>query len=274
MHRVAVHHAKGNGGSRTHTAAPLLKAASFRSSTQTCQMNRTRAPARIGRTPPPPSHSPTPFSRHSTTQRSRRALEDDPGVPSATHAHHVPASLTTFSSPLSPLPKCRLRSCPYSKSRHSSLLWPSARPRRMAKLSPPSLHARLRATRQIPTPCPAAMPTMASSTQAGGPGLVRVIFRGRTSSSRNRPLSLVSTLTPATRRTHTHPRSTGPTSRSPSRSGIGTSSRRTCSWSGGGRLLFKLPEEGSPTSSTIRERPLPTQLYLRLRSTPSQASLM
>ena len=46
---------------------------------------------------PSPSHSPTPFSRHSTTQRSRRALEDDPGVPSATHARHVPASLTTFS---------------------------------------------------------------------------------------------------------------------------------------------------------------------------------
>ena len=103
MHRVAVHHAKGNGGSRTHTAAPLLKAASFRSSTQTCQMNRTRAPARIGRTPPPPSHSPTPFSRHSTTQRSRRALEDDPGVPSATHSPpscltHRVLLLTTLSS--------------------------------------------------------------------------------------------------------------------------------------------------------------------------------
>ena len=53
MHRVAVQPAKGNGGSRGDIVAPLPKAASLRSSKQTCQMNRTRPPARIGRTLPP-----------------------------------------------------------------------------------------------------------------------------------------------------------------------------------------------------------------------------
>ena len=96
MHRVAVHHAKGNRGSRTHTAAPLLKAASFRSSTQTCQMNRTRAPARIGRHPLPPlTHQPPSLAtppRSGHAERSRTIREFRPRRTLTTFLPHSPRS--------------------------------------------------------------------------------------------------------------------------------------------------------------------------------------
>ena len=79
------------------SAAPLLKAAS----------NEPNAPARPYRpnTPPLPLSLTNPrLSPHSTTQRSRRALEDDPGVPYA-----LTTFLPTHRVLLTTLSSCRRR---------------------------------------------------------------------------------------------------------------------------------------------------------------------